>query len=131
MEECVYMTNRFIGEKGSVRCWVFREKCKKCGNGMMGKPVDEKTGKVKTRAKEYACGECGYIVEKEEYEDSLSANISYTCDKCGNSGELQMAFRRNKVKRFNDEKGKEEKVDALVFECGKCKEKMYVTKKMK
>ena len=131
MEECVYMTNRFIGEKGSVRCWVFREKCKKCGNGMMGKPVDEKTGKVKTRAKEYACGECGHIVEKEEYEDSLTANIFYTCNKCSNSGELQLPFQRKKMKRFDEEKGKEEKVDALVFECGKCKEKIFVTKKMK
>ena len=130
MDECVYMTNRTIGENGSVRCWVFREKCT-CGKGSMGKPVDEKTGKVKTRAKEYACSECGRSVEKDVYEDSLTANVSYTCDKCGNSGELQLPFKRKKVKRFDEEKGKNETVDALMFECGKCKEKIYVTRKMK
>lgn len=131
MDECIYMTNRYIGENGMVRCWVFREKCRKCDNGMMGKPVDEKTGKVKTRAKEYACTECGHTVDKDTYEDSLTANIRYACDKCRNSGELQLPFKRKKVKRFDDETGKEALVEALVFECDKCKEKIFVTKKMK
>lgn len=119
-DECVYVTNRFVGEDGSVFCWVFKEKCKKCGKGMMGKPRDA-SGKVKIRAKEYVCPECGYNVEKQSYEDGLTASVKYTCPKCKHSGEMEMPFKRKKV----------EGVSSLVFDCQKCKEKIYVTKKMK
>lgn len=129
MDECVYMTNRSLGDKGSVRCWVFREKCRKCGKGMMGKPRGE-DGKVKIRAKEYVCPACGYIVGKE-YEDTLTASIAYTCPKCEHAGELQMPFKRKKMKMFDDEKQKQVTVDALQFSCSKCSHKLYVTKKMK
>ncbi|MBD3303717.1 hypothetical protein GF343_01105, partial [Candidatus Woesearchaeota archaeon] len=76
MEECVYFTRRNI-DKGKVVAWVFKEKCPKCGKALMGKPKDEKTGKVKIRAKEYVCPECGYTAEKGEYEDTLTVNIQY------------------------------------------------------
>lgn len=120
MEECVYFTRRAV-DSGNVMCWVFREKCPKCGKGIMGKPRDPKTGDVKIRAKEYVCPECGHTVEKQAYEDTLTANVSYTCPHCSFSGETTIPYKR---KTF-------EGVKALVFECGKCKAKIPVTKKMK
>lgn len=131
MEECVYFTKRNIGEKGKVKVWVFRENCPKCGKALMGKPRDEKTGKVKIRAKEYICPECGYKMEKEEYEDTLTANISYTCPKCGHQGEIPIPFRRKKIRVFDKVKQKKVTADALVFHCKNCDEKINVTKKMK
>jgi len=130
MDECIYFTNRLL-DKGKIKAWVFREMCPKCGKGLMGKPRDEKTGKPKIRATEYACPECKYSVEKGEYEDTLTINIEYTCPYCGNKDELQMSYQRKKVQRFNEEKGKKESVDAIRFQCSKCKENIDVTKKMK
>ena len=119
MEELVYFTKRNIGE-GFVKAWVFREKCPKCGKGLMGKPKD-KTGKVKVRATYYECPECKYTIPKKEYEESLTVNISYICPNCKYEGETQIPFKRKKIKG----------VDALVFHCEKCKEKILITKKMK
>jgi len=116
--ECVYFTRRAV-DKGFVMCWVFKEKCPKCGKAMMGKPVEK--GKVKIRAKEYICPECKYTVEKTAYEDTLTANIAYTCPHCSNKGETTIPFKR---KSF-------EGVKALVFLCDKCKQKIPITKKMK
>ena len=45
--------------------------------------------------------------------------------------EVRNTGETKKVKRLDEETGKEAKVDAVVFECQKCKEKMYITKKMK
>src|SRR4030042_6741318 len=92
MDECVYFTRRQADEKGKVVCWVFREKCSKCSKGQMAKPADEKTGRPKVRAKTYICPECGFEVDKKEYEDSLTANIQYACPKCGHEGEIQIPF---------------------------------------
>lgn len=117
-DECVYFTRRAV-DKGHVMCWVFKEKCPKCGKAMMGKPVEK--GKVKIRAKEYICPECKYAVEKTEYEDTLTANIAYTCMHCSNKGETTIPFKR---KSFEGAK-------ALVFQCDKCKGKIPITKKMK
>lgn len=118
MDECVYFTRRAVG-KGFVMCWVFKEKCPKCGKAMMGKPVEK--GKVKIRAKEYICPACNHTVEKTEYEDTLTANIAYTCMHCSNKGETTIPFKR---KTFEGAK-------ALVFQCDKCKGKIPITKKMK
>lgn len=120
VEECVYFTRRAV-DAGKVACWVFREKCPKCGKALMGKPRDEKTGAVRIRAKEYVCPSCNYAVEKQAYEDTLTANIAYTCPQCSNAGEVQIPFKR---KTF-------EGVKALVFNCQKCNAKISVTKKMK
>ncbi len=119
MDECVYFTRRAVG-KGHVMCWVFREKCPKCGKAEMGKPRGEE-GNVKVRAKEYVCPSCGHTVGKQEYEDTLTANIAYTCPHCGHKGETQIPFKR---KTF-------EGVKALVFQCDKCKGKVPITKKLK
>lgn len=130
MDECVYFTNR-SDEKGKVKAWVFKEKCPKCKKGLMGKPRDEKTGKPKIRAKEYVCPECNYKVEKEKYEDTLTINVKYTCDKCKNSDEISIPFKRKKVQRVDEETGKKKLIETIRFECGKCGEIFDITKKMK
>ncbi len=127
MDECIYFTRR---SKPQVVAWVFKEKCPKCKKAMMGKPVGS-DGKVKTRAKEYVCPECKFTMEKVAYEDTLTANIQFTCPKCGFSGEHQMPFKRKKVKIFDEEEGKEVTADALMFNCPKCGQRIAVTKKMK
>lgn len=121
MEECVYFTNRAVGENftGNVRCWVFREKCPKCKKAFMGKPVEG--GKIKIRATEYICSACGYAEEKTSYEEKLTASIDYTCPKCKFKGQTQMPFKRKSILG----------VKTLRFECEKCKEPIDVTKKMK
>lgn len=130
IDECVYFTNRII-EKGKVKAWVFRERCPKCGKGLMGKPRDKKTGKAKIRADEYVCPECSHAVEKGEYEDSLTVNIKYTCPYCSHPGEAQEPFKRRKIQRIDEETGKKETMDAIRFQCEKCKKNIDITKKMK
>ena len=130
MEELVYLTNRKIGD-GNVMAWVYKKDCPKCGKALMGKPKDEKTGKAKIRAKEYTCPECNYTVDKEEYEKTLTLEVKYTCPKCKHQGEIEVPFKRKKTKIFDEEKQKKVSVDAVVFECENCGEKIAVTKKMK
>ena len=121
MGECIYFTNRAVGENftGFARCWVFKEKCPKCKKGMMGKPIEG--GKVKIRAPEYVCPECKYSEEKQSYEEKLTANIDYTCPKCQSKGQTQMPFKRKSVAG----------VKTLRFNCEKCNETIDITKKMK
>lgn len=132
MDECVYFTNRNLNEKGKAKCWVFKEKCPKCGKGLMGKPRDLKTGKVKIRAKEFKCPECNYTVAEQEYEDSLTANIQYACRYCNHNGEIQVPFKRKKVKIFDEEEDMKGKmIESLRFQCEKCGKNIDITKKMK
>ncbi len=119
MEELIYYTDRQIGN-GEARVWVFRELCLKCKKAMMGKPKDSK-GKVMIRAKEYMCPACNYKIDKQEYEDSLTADIEYKCPKCGFKGELQIPFKRKNIGG----------IPTLRFQCQKCGENIDVTKKMK
>ena len=130
MSECVYFTNR-TSDKGKVRAWVFREQCPKCHEGLMGKPRDPKTGKPKIRADVYVCPKCSYTVPLQEYEDTLTANVRYTCQKCQKNGELQIPYRRKKVKIFDAEDRKEKVAEALQFQCEQCHENINITKKMK
>lgn len=118
MEELVYFTRRDIGA-GKARCWVFKEKCPKCKKAFMGKPVVK--GKVKVRAKEYSCPSCGYAVEKQAYEDSLTANVHYVCPACSFSGYTQVSFKRKRI----------DGILALQVLCEKCRGKINITKKMK
>jgi predicted RNA-binding Zn-ribbon protein involved in translation (DUF1610 family) len=117
MEECIYFSNRTMGE-GKARAWVFRKECPKC-KATMGKPVVK--GKVKIRADHYICPKCEFTESKEEHEDSLEMNIVYTCPECKHEGEATTQY---KLKTW---KG----VKAYVFECGGCGEKIGITKKMK
>ena len=97
MEDLVYMTTRMLdGEM--IRVWVYRQDCPKCGKAKMGKPLDEKTGKVKVRAKVYVCPECGYTVEKKAYEDTLEAEFKGKCPLCKSEIEGTVPFKRRNIK---------------------------------
>lgn len=121
MDECIYFTNRDLGDKGSVLCWVFRDECPECHKAFMAKPRDPKTGKPKVRSKVYVCEECGYEVEKEEYETGLMANVDYTCPHCEHEAEVQVPFRRKNIKG----------IPTLRINCEECGANIDITKKMK
>ena len=116
--ECVYFTNRVMGN-GKAMAWVYRIDCPKCHKSKMGKPVEK--GKIKTRADEYKCPECGYTETKEQHEPNLTVEVIYTCPHCGHQGEATTGYTR---KSF-------EGVPAYVFQCGKCGQRIGITKKMK
>lgn len=120
MDELVYFTRRTTAD-GKVRAWVFREQCPKCKKRLMGKPIDPKTGKCKIREKEYVCPECKYTLPVQEYEDTLTTNIEYTCGGCQKSGQTTVPFKRKNYMG----------VKAIVFECQFCHKKIPITKKMK
>jgi hypothetical protein len=119
MDECIYFTQRALGE-GEVMCWVFKQFCPKCRKSLMGKPRGS-NGKVKIRADTYECPSCHYSVEKQAYEDSLMACVEYTCPGCKNKAEKQIPFKRKNV----------DGVQTLRFSCDKCNANIDVTKKMK
>jgi predicted RNA-binding Zn-ribbon protein involved in translation (DUF1610 family) len=85
----------------------------------MGKPVEG--GKVKIRAKEYKCPECGFTEEKTAHEESCTLEVMYTCPYCKHEGEAATEYKK---KLF-------EGMKAYVFSCGKCGKKIGITKKMK
>lgn len=118
MKDLVYFTNRTI-DNGKIKAWVYKKECPKCHKVKMGKPVEK--GKVKIRAPEYVCPECGYKEDKKEHEDTLTVEIKYICPYCGNEGEATTEYKR---KSF-------EGVQAHVFECRKCGKKIGITKKLK
>lgn len=119
VDECIYFTRRSIGD-GQIMAWVLKKECPKCHKSIMGKPKDKK-GKVKTRAKEYVCYECGFLEDKKTHEESLTVNIKYTCPYCKNQGETTTECKR---KTF-------EGVPAYVFTCEKCGKNIGITKKLK
>ncbi len=121
MEECLYFTNRSIGENGQVMAWVYRKECPKCKGAKMGKPVDSKTGRAKTRAKEYTCPECGYTEEKVEHEESLIIEAKYTCPECDKEGESTGIYQRKTYQG----------VKSFLVECQHCGVKIPITKKLK
>ena len=121
MDECLYFTNRTLGEEGHAKAWVYKVNCPKCGKAKMGKPLNEKTGRPKIRAKEYVCPECGHTEEKVEHEEKLNMQIIYTCQFCGHEGEIEVLFKR---KTFQGAK-------SVIFECAGCGQKIGITKKLK
>jgi predicted RNA-binding Zn-ribbon protein involved in translation (DUF1610 family) len=114
MDECLYFTNR-----DGLLAWVYRKKCPKCMKAKMGKPVVK--GKVKTRALEYTCPECGFNEEKIEHEESLHLEAKYTCPECGREGEATAPYKRKSFKG----------VQAYMVECQHCSAKIPITKKLK
>ncbi len=130
-DACVYFTRRSLGTKGKIVAWVPKEMCKHCGKGVMEKPRDPKTGKIKIRAKEYVCPACNIVVPEQQYEDTLTFSAIYACSQCGKTGEAQAPYKRKKVKVFDEETLKEKTADAVQFLCEHCKAKINVTKKMK
>jgi predicted RNA-binding Zn-ribbon protein involved in translation (DUF1610 family) len=119
MDELVYFTNRTLENNGKIKAWVYKIDCPKCKKEKMGKPVEK--GKVKIRAKEYVCNSCKYLEQQKEHEDKLTVEVIYTCPYCGFSGEATTEYKR---KTFMG-------VPSYVFKCGKCNEKIGITKKMK
>ena len=109
MDELVYYTRRDIG-KGEATAWVYREKCPKCGKGVVGKPKGEK-GKIMIRAKKYVCPECSFEKEKKEYEEMLTASIEYTCPECKHTAYAEQPWKR-----------------PFSINCEKCKLKITVPK---
>ena len=118
MEECIYFTNRSIGN-GNLIAWVYRKDCPKCKKVKMGKPVVK--GKVKTRADYYECPACKYKEDKKEHEESLTLEAQYTCPECGKEGESTGQYKRKKFKG----------VDSYVVECEHCGAQIPITKKLK
>jgi len=120
MDDLIYFTNRTLEEgKGKIKAWVYKKMCPQCNKVKMGKPVEG--GKVKIRAKEYVCPECGFTEEKTEHEESLTLEAKYTCPECGKDGESTAPYKR---KSFMG-------VKAYVVECSNCNAKIPLTKKMK
>ena len=118
MDECIYFTNRIVGN-GRATAWVFRKECPKC-KGIMGKPI-KKNGKIDKKADNYVCYQCNYLESNEDVEKNLTVNVDYKCPHCGNEGEATTEYQR---KSF-------EGVQAYVFLCGKCGKKIGITKKLK
>lgn len=120
-EECFYFTNRQLGETGEAMAWVYKPMCPKCKKAKLGKPVDEKTGKVKIRAKEYVCPACKSVFDKAKLDPTLTVEIKYTCPGCGNEGETTTEYKRKSFQR----------APSYVFTCQKCNVKLGLTKKLK
>ena len=123
MDELVYFTNRTLEfEDSGVGKAKKRKKkvnCPKCKKGLMGKPVEK--GKVKIRATEYECPECGHRIPKDEYEESLTACAKYVCPFCLKEEEQELPFKRKNING----------VKTLRVICKSCDGKIDVTKKMK
>ena len=131
MDELVYFTRRSLPNNGSAVAWVYRQDCPKCKKAKMGKPVDPKTKKVKTRSTEYQCPECNYTVNKEEYEDTLTCEANYTCPHCKKQGGSSAPFKRKSTKIFDEEKQKMVAAKLVRLECEHCKGNIDITQKMK
>ena len=130
MDECIYFTLRDLPNKGHVKAWVLKERCSKCNKGLIGKPRDPKTGKIKIRATEYQCPECSHKEDKNVYDETLTASIKYKCPYCNHEDETKIPFKRKKLQVL-DEKGKKTTVETLRFNCNKCQKPIDITKKMK
>ena len=103
MDDLIYFTRRSMGD-GKAMAWVRKKECPKCHKAKMGKPVEK--GKVKIRAKEYTCPECGFTEEKVEHEESLTLEAKYTCPHCGKEGEGTTLYKRH----LKEDEGREEEI---------------------
>lgn len=128
-QECLYFTRREKEEGSSIFAWVYKKDCPKCKKAKMGKPVEK--GKVKIRADIYVCPSCGYTEDETTHEESCMMDVIYKCGKCKFEGETTIPYVRKKAKMFDEVKQKKVSVEAFIFECAKCKEQIYITKKLK
>ena len=119
MDECIYFSNRSLGDKGQVIAWVYRKTCPQCKKAKMGKPVVK--GKVKTRATEYVCPACGFTEEKIVHEESLMMEAQYTCPHCGKKGEGVGEYKRKVYQG----------ILSYLVACQHCKKNIPITKKLK
>ncbi|MCF7872168.1 hypothetical protein K9L97_03980 [Candidatus Woesearchaeota archaeon] len=119
MDELIYFTRRKLEPKGKIMAWASKLECPKCKKALMGKPVEK--GKIKIRATEYECPECKYIESKAEHETKLTVCVKYECPHCDNEDTTTTPYKRKTWQG----------VPAFIFQCGKCNEKIGITKKMK
>ena len=119
VEECLYFTNRSIGE-GFATAWVYRKECPKGKKGRLGKPI-KKNGKIDKKADNYECPHCKYQETNEQVESAVNLEVQYKCPHCGFEGEATSEYKR---KLF-------EGIPSYVFECSKCNKKIGLTKKLK
>lgn len=119
MDECLYFTNRSIGE-GFATAWAYRPDCPKCKKPTMGKPI-KKNGKADKKADYFECRACKHKMSNEEADSLAKLEVQYKCPHCGNEGEATTEYKRRVF----------EGVQSFVFECGKCNKKIGITKKMK
>jgi ssDNA-binding Zn-finger/Zn-ribbon topoisomerase 1 len=119
MGECLYFTNRAIGE-GNATAWAYRKACPKCTAGRLGKPI-KTNGKVNKKSDYYECPKCKYQESNEAVEHDVRVEVLYKCPHCGSNGEATTEYSR---KVF-------EGVPAYVFECSSCQKKIGITKKLK
>jgi len=120
MDECLYFTNRALGDEGFAVAWVYRKECPECKKGRLGKPL-KKDGKPDKKSPNYECPECKHQESNEEVEASLRVEIEYKCPHCGNES---MTTTEHERVTFEGAK-------AFVFTCEKCDKKIGITKKMK
>jgi len=119
MEECLYFTNRSIGE-GYAEAWVYRKECPKCNKDRLGKPI-KKNGKPDKKSPYFECPSCKYQEPNEETESDLRVEIEYQCPHCKNKGMTTTECKRSNF----------EGVPAYIFVCEKCDKKIGITKKLK
>ena len=118
-DECLYFTNRSIGE-GYATAWAYRGECPKCKKPTIGKPI-KKNGKVDKKADYYECSICKHQESNEEMEQKLKLEVQYKCPHCSHEGETTTEYKRENF----------EGVPSYVFECDKCNKKIGITKKLK
>ncbi|HIH05401.1 TPA: hypothetical protein HA372_02455 [Candidatus Woesearchaeota archaeon] len=119
MDGCFYFSNRIIGE-GKATAWVLRPQCSACKKGVLGKPI-KKNGKPDKKANYYECPECKHQETDESLSSTLVVSVGYVCPRCRHSGETTTPYQRKKFQGVN----------AFVFQCQKCNEKIPITKKLK
>lgn len=120
MDDLLFFTNR-VTDNMRIKAWTYRPTCPKCRKGKMGKPVNEKTGKVSKKAEVYECPACHHEMPEAEIEKIAVVDVIFTCPFCRKSGQTKTPYVRKPWKG----------VPAYVFECTFCKEKIGITKKMK
>lgn len=121
VEEVYYFTFRKFPEGGQIKAWAYKVPCTKCGEGVLAKPKDEKTGKVKIRSKEFVCNKCGFEADKDETEATAKLEAIYTCPHCKKDGESSAPYKRKSYLG----------VQSYIVECQHCGEKIALTKKLK
>ncbi|MEK6868761.1 MAG: hypothetical protein AABX74_00900, partial [Nanoarchaeota archaeon] len=92
MEECLYFTNRSIGE-GFATSWAYRPDCPKCKKPTIGKPI-KKNGKVDKKADYFECQVCKHQMSNDEADSLAKLEVQYKCPHCGNEGETTTEYKR-------------------------------------
>lgn len=121
MDDLLYFSNRRLPSGIRMIAWVEKITCEGCKKALMGKPVDEKTGKVKIRSSIFVCPECGREEKKAVHTKKLTMQVRYT-DETGK--EWKKAETEYKLRTWQGMK-------AYVFDNEFTGKPMGVTKRLK